>query len=105
MGVFGMPAIALALYCVRNLVREDGFASRLFTLSFWGLNGGMPGMCALTLMPVGVIQLQHAAEHGFWSARSLEFYLQPGVHTLLWLRIVPAELRRVAPVSGAALVR
>jgi nitric oxide reductase subunit B len=46
-------------------------------------------MCLLTLTPVGVMQLQHAAEHGFWSARSLEFYSQPLVQNLLWLRILP----------------
>ncbi|MHC5212021.1 MAG: nitric-oxide reductase large subunit [Planctomycetota bacterium] len=89
MGVFGMLAIALALYCVRNLVTEKGWTDRLFRTSFWGLNIGLFGMIALTLTPVGVMQLQHAAEFGFWSARSLEFYQQDTVQTLLWLRMLP----------------
>jgi nitric oxide reductase subunit B len=92
MGVFGMLAIGLALYCVRNLVTETGWARRLFTLSFWGLNAGLLGMVALTLTPVGVLQLQVAASDGFFAARSLEFYNQPVVQALLWLRIVPDTL-------------
>jgi nitric oxide reductase subunit B len=89
MGVFGMLAIALALYCVRNVTTERGWSDRLFTLSFWGLNAGLLGMVAVTLTPVGVLQLLEASEKGFWSARSLAFYQGPTVHTLLWLRIVP----------------
>jgi nitric oxide reductase subunit B len=89
MGVFGMLAIALALYCVRNTTTDDGWSKRLFTISFWGLNVGLMGMIVVTLTPVGVMQLVHASEHGFWSARSLAFYQQPVVHALLWARIVP----------------
>jgi len=89
MGVFGMLAIALALYCVRNLTTEKGYVKRLFQISFVGLNLGLFGMVVLTLMPVGIIQLLHAAEFGFWSARSLEFYQGSGVQALLWLRILP----------------
>jgi nitric oxide reductase subunit B len=89
MGVFGMLAIALALYCARNTTTEDGWSDRLFTLSFWGLNVGLMGMIVVTLTPVGVMQLVHASEHGFWAARSLDFYQQPVVQGLLWARIVP----------------
>ena len=89
MGVFGMLAIGLALYCVRNVVVEAAWPRRLFTLSFWGLNAGLLGMVALTLTPVGVLQLQYAAREGFFAARSLEFYGQPTVQALLWLRILP----------------
>jgi nitric oxide reductase subunit B len=89
MGVFGMLAIALALYCVRNTTTEEGWKSRLFTVSFWGLNVGLLGMILVTLTPVGVLQLGHAMDHGFWSARSLAFYQQPIVQGLLWARVVP----------------
>jgi nitric oxide reductase subunit B len=89
MGVFGMLAIALALYCVRNVVTEKGWADGLFKTSFWGLNIGLFGMVALTLTPVGVMQLDYVAEHGFWAARSLAFYQQDSVQTLLWLRLLP----------------
>ncbi|MCE9595022.1 MAG: cbb3-type cytochrome c oxidase subunit I [Planctomycetes bacterium] len=92
MGVFGMLAIALALYCVRNVATERGYASKLFTLSFWGLNVGLAGMAIVTLFPVGVMQMMEAMRHGFWAARSVAFYHQPVVHTLLWLRIVPDSI-------------
>jgi len=89
MGVFGMLAIALALYCVRNVVTEKGWSDKLFRTSFWGLNIGLFGMVMLTLLPVGILQLDHTAEFGFWSARSLEFYQQDTVQTLLWMRMLP----------------
>ena len=89
MGVFGMLAIGLALYCVRNLVTDAGWADKLFRVSIWGLNVGLFGMIALTLTPIGVLQLDHVIEHGFWSARSLEFYQQSHIQTLLWLRMLP----------------
>lgn len=89
MGVFGMLAIALALYCVRNVASENGYVRKLFTTSFWGLNVGLAGMAVLTLFPVGILQMNEAMEHGFWAARSAEFYARPTVHALLWLRILP----------------
>jgi nitric oxide reductase subunit B len=89
MGVFGMLAIALALWCMRNVVREDAWTNRLFTLSFWGLNAGLLGMVVLTLTPVGVMQMLESIRTGFFAARSLEFYQRDSVHTLLWLRMIP----------------
>lgn len=107
MGVFGMLAIALALYCLRNVVNDHGFAGRLFTISFWGLNIGLAGMCAITLTPVGFMQMAYAEANGFWAARSLEFYSQDSVQTLLWLRMIPDSIFIVAgvlPLVGGLLV-
>jgi len=98
MGVFGMLAIALALYCVRNVTTDDGWSDKLFRTSFWGLNVGLLGMILLTLTPVGLLQLDHAAEHGFWSARTLEFYQQDVVQGLLWLRMLPDTIFIVAGI-------
>jgi nitric oxide reductase subunit B len=89
MGVFGMLAIALALWCMRNVVREDAWTGRLFKLSFWGLNAGLMGMVLITLTPVGVMQMLEAVRNGFFAARSLEFYRRDAVHLLLWLRMIP----------------
>jgi nitric oxide reductase subunit B len=89
MGVFGMLAIGLALYCVRNVVTDKGWSDKLFRLSFWGLNTGLLGMVLLTLTPIGFMQVAHTVEFGFWSARSLEFYQQSTVQTLLWVRMLP----------------
>ena len=46
-------------------------------------------MIPITLVPVGVIQAIESFEQGFWSARSWEFYQQPLIKTLLWLRMLP----------------
>ena len=58
-------------------------------IGFWGLNIGLMGMIAITLVPIGVLQAIESFQHGFWSARSLEFYQQPIINTLLWLRVIP----------------
>lgn len=56
---------------------------------FWGLNIGLMGMIVVTLLPIGVLQAIESFDNGFWSARSLDFYQQPIVKTLLWLRMLP----------------
>ncbi|HWQ56020.1 MAG TPA: nitric-oxide reductase large subunit [Bryobacteraceae bacterium] len=89
MGVYGMLAIALAMFSLRNIVHPRCWKEKWIMTGFWGLNIGLMGMIVITLVPVGVMQAVESFEHGFWSARSLEFYRQPVVHTLLWLRIVP----------------
>ena len=44
-------------------------------------------MGLLTLLPMGVLQLQAALEHGYWYARSAEFMGQPLIHMLVWMRV------------------
>ncbi|MCL5039477.1 MAG: nitric-oxide reductase large subunit [Firmicutes bacterium] len=88
-GVYGFFAVALLLYSLRNIVRPEAWNDRLLGISFWGLNLGLAGMVVLTLLPVGVIQLQEAYLKGFWAARSLTFYRQPLINGLLWLRFLP----------------
>ncbi len=89
MGVYGMLAIALALFSLRNIVHPEAWKEKWIMTGFWGLNIGLMGMIVVTLFPVGVMQALESFNNGFWSARSLEFYRQPLVHTLLWLRIIP----------------
>jgi nitric oxide reductase subunit B len=88
-GVYGMLAIALALFSLRNIVEPRAWKERWLMVSFWGLNVGLMGMILITLVPVGVMQAIESFNNGFWSARSLEFYQRPAVHTLLWLRMGP----------------
>lgn len=89
MGVYGMLAIALMLFALRNTVRENAWNERLIRVAFWGLNIGLMGMLVTTLIPIGWMQLMASFEHGFWYARSFEFYQTPIVHTLLWVRMLP----------------
>ena len=89
MGVYGMLAVALALFSLRNIVDPRYWKERWFMAGFWGLNAGLMGMIVITLVPIGVLQAVASFNNGFWSARSLEFYRQPVVQTLLWLRMAP----------------
>ncbi|NLC56490.1 MAG: nitric-oxide reductase large subunit [Armatimonadetes bacterium] len=89
MGVYGMLAIALMTFALRNTVRENAWNERLLKVAFWGLNLGLMGMIWTTLVPVGWLQLLASYEQGFWHARSFEFYQTPLVQTLLWVRILP----------------
>ena len=36
-----------------------------------------------------VMQALESFNNGFWSARAFDFYRQPTVHLLLWLRMIP----------------
>ena len=53
------------------------------------LSGGDP-----FILPLGVLQLSAALEHGYWYARSAEFMDQAIVHLLVWMRM-PDELGHV----------
>jgi nitric oxide reductase subunit B len=44
-------------------------------------------MALLTLLPLGVLQLQAALENGYWYARSAEFMDRPMTHLLIWMRM------------------
>ena len=92
MGVYGMLAAALMCFAMRNIVRGDRWSDRLLRVSFFGLNIGLMGMIVTTLVPVGWLQLMASYEHGFWYARSFEFYQTPIVHTLLWVRMLPDSI-------------
>ena len=55
--------------------------------AFWSFNIGLTLMALLTLLPMGILQLQAALDHGYWYARSAEFMGQPLIHALVWLRV------------------
>ncbi len=102
MGVYGMLAIALALFSLRNIVDPRFWKERWMMTGFWGLNIGLMGMILLTLLPIGVMQALESFNNGFWSARSFGFYRQPVVHLLLWLRMIPDSIFIVAGVVPVA---
>jgi nitric oxide reductase subunit B len=106
MGVYGMLAIALALFSLRNMVQPEHWKEKWIMTGFWGLNIGLMGMIVVTLFPVGVMQALESFNNGFWSARSLEFYRQPIVNKLLWLRILPDSvflLVGIVPLAAASV--
>jgi len=87
MGVYGMLAIGLLLFCLRYLTRPDRWSDRAARLSFWSLNAGLAWMLFANLFPVGVTQLWDALARGYWHARSPEFLGQTWVRALEWLRL------------------
>ena len=44
-------------------------------------------MAAFTLLPLGILQLLAAIEHGYWYARSADFMQKPIVEMLVWMRV------------------
>jgi len=91
-GVYGMLAVGLLLFALRDLVNPRWWSDRLLSISFWGLNLGLAGMVLVSLLPIGLMQMGESFTNGFWSARSFEFYREPLVHALLWMRIVPDSI-------------
>ncbi|MFC7302110.1 nitric-oxide reductase large subunit [Cognatiluteimonas weifangensis] len=86
-GVYGMLGIGLMLFCLRGLKPELEWHEGALRGAFWSLNIGLALMAMLTLLPMGVLQLQAALEHGYWYARSAEFMGQPLIHMLVWMRV------------------
>src|SRR5690349_22235441 len=87
MGVYGMLAVALALFCLRYMIPEDRWSDRAAKISFWSLNLGLVWMVFATLLPLGILQLYHSVSVGYYDARSLKF-LTGGANPLLeWIRL------------------
>lgn len=90
-GVYGMLGIGLVLFCLRGLKPDLVWPERLLKTSFWSFNIGLALMAALTLLPIGTLQLLAAIDHGYWYARSAEFMQQPVIDFLVWMR-VPGDI-------------
>jgi nitric oxide reductase subunit B len=88
------------LFCLRGLKPEAHWNESRLRGAFWALNIGLSLMALLTLLPLGVLQLNAVLDHGYWYARSAEFMNQPLVHLLVWMR-VPGDTIFAA---GAALI-
>jgi nitric oxide reductase subunit B len=87
MGVYGMLAAGLALFCLRYLIPEDRWPERAAKWSFWSLNIGLAWMCFATLFPLGILQLYESVSHGYFEARSLEYITNPTNALIEWLRL------------------
>lgn len=93
MGVFGMLAVALLVFALRQVATEEewGRVEKYIRLSFWGLNVGLVLMVLLYFLPGGLLQLLAVLNHGYWYGRSSEFIHGPMMHGVEWLRL-PADL-------------
>ena len=106
MGVYGMLAAGLLLFCLRYLTQADKWSDRAAMISFWSLNIGLTWMAFFNLFPLGIVQLYHAVDTGYWHARSLDFLMLPWVNRA---RMGAAAGRRIVHIrwrgaSGLALL-
>lgn len=85
-GVYGMLGIGLMLFCMRGLRDHVHWGEGWLRASFWSFNIGLALMALLTLLPMGVLQLQAVLDHGYAYARSAEFMDRPLIHILVWMR-------------------
>jgi len=86
-GVYGFLGIGLMLFCLRGLRPNIAWNEKLLRTSFWTFNVGLAAMALFTLLPIGLIQLTAAIEHGYWYARSAELMQKPIIQLLVWMRV------------------
>jgi nitric oxide reductase subunit B len=93
MGVFGMLALALMMFAIRQVLSQEQWkgVEKYIRVSFWGLNIGLALMVILSLFPGGVLQFRDVLINGYWHARS-PAYLETSLAKLIeWIRL-PGDL-------------
>jgi nitric oxide reductase subunit B len=90
-GVYGMLGIGLMLFCLRGIKPHAIWPEAPLRTAFWSLNIGLSGMALFTLLPIGILQVVAAIEHGYWYSRSAEFMQRPIIDVLVWMR-VPGDM-------------
>ncbi len=103
-GVYGMLGLGLMLFCLRGIKPQAEWREGWLRGSFWCLNIGLSMMATLTLLPLGILQLKAALEHGYWFARSAEFMDRPLIHLLVWMRVPGDTLFAVGALLIAVFV-
>lgn len=93
MGVFGMLAIALMVFVLRQTSDDARWAGieRYIKVAFWGSNCGLAMMVIMSLFPSGVLQVWDVVQHGYWHARSLDYIGSERSRLIEWLRL-PGDL-------------
>jgi nitric oxide reductase subunit B len=98
MGVYGMLALGLAMYCLRYLSPAERWPETWARISFWSATIGLAWMCFATLLPLGILQLYKSVDSGYFEARELKFLTSDTNALIEWLRL-PGDL--VFIVGGA----
>jgi nitric oxide reductase subunit B len=93
MGVFGMLAIALMVFVLRQTSSDERWPGieKYVRVAFWGSNIGLAMMIVMSLFPSGVLQLWDVVQHGYCHARSLDYVGSERSHLIEWLRM-PGDL-------------
>ena len=95
MGVYGMLAVGLGMFCLRYLIPAERWSERAAKLSFWSLNLGLAWMCFATLLPLGLLQLYESVNKGYYEARTLEFLTNDTNALIEWIRL-PGDILFIA---------
>ncbi|MCL6573085.1 MAG: nitric-oxide reductase large subunit [Bacillus sp. (in: Bacteria)] len=100
MGVYGMFAISLLLFSLRNVVDPKAWNDKLLKFVCWMLNIGLAGMVFITLLPIGFVQLKMAYDQGYWASRDPKIFFENElVHNLLLFRAVPDTIFLIGVVG------
>ncbi len=93
MGVFGMLAVALMVFAMRQVSTDEQWVrpEKFIRISFWGLNIGLALMVVTSLFPGGVLQFIDVLNNGYWHARGPEFLQGKIPRMIEWVRM-PADL-------------
>ncbi|GJL61648.1 MAG: nitric oxide reductase [Nitrospirales bacterium] len=93
MGVFGMLAIAMMVFVLRQTSDDTRWVDieKYIKVAFWGTNVGLAMMVTMSLFPGGLLQLWDVLQHGYWHARSLDYIGSERSHLIEWLRL-PGDL-------------
>jgi nitric oxide reductase subunit B len=92
MGVYGMLAIAFAVFALRYMIPAAKWPDKWIRCSFWSLNIGLAWMCFATLLPIGLVQLYKSVNSGYFEARELHYLTgDPALNFLEWMRM-PGDL-------------
>jgi nitric oxide reductase subunit B len=106
MGVYGMLAIGFLTFVAQYFMPSDRGSERAMKWSFWGLNIGLGWMIFVNLVPMGIWQFFDSARYGYYHARQPEFFEQPGIRIIEWLRL-PGDvifiLAGIVPVCYLAI--
>ncbi len=87
MGVYGMLAVGLALFCIRYLLPVERWSDRAARICFWSLNLGLAWMVFASLFPLGIIQLYTSVQQGYFQARTMKYLMNPTNTFIEWLRL------------------
>ncbi len=93
MGVFGMLAVALMVFVLRQTSDDAHWAGieKYIKVAFWGTNIGLAMMVVMSLFPSGLLQVWDVVQHGYWHARSLDYIGSERSRLIEWLRL-PGDL-------------
>lgn len=108
MGVFGMLAIALMVFVLRQTTRDEDWPGieKYVKVTFWGTNIGLLMMVLLSLFPSGALQMWDVMQNGYWHARNHAYTRTDTALLIEWLRF-PGDMVFIVfgsiPLSIAAI--